>query len=189
AETRARLPAAAMAPAGAPLANEAGLVEREPDEGVGQGHAVIAPGEVVEVPHVEAGVPVARPVALAIQAQDALDLRDGRFATRGLAATPVVQAQDAVALIPSAPAAQAARMNAEDVGALQPGQGPSQHAADHLLDFHGPLHSDRGIEHGWPPFHPWPYRGRLEERTFQLLSGADRSCAPYTGYRHHCRYP
>ena len=83
AEARARLAAAAMAPPGAPLADEAGLVQRELDEGVGQGHAVIAPGKVVEVPHVEAGVPVARPVAFAIQAQDALDLRDGRFAARG----------------------------------------------------------------------------------------------------------
>ena len=80
---------------------------------------MIAPGEVVEVPHVEAGVPVARPVALAIQAQDALDLRDGRFATRGLPAAPIVQAQDAVALIAGAPAAQAACMDAENVGALQ----------------------------------------------------------------------
>jgi hypothetical protein len=68
AEARARLATAPMAPAGAPLADEAGREEREPDEGVGQGHAVIAPGEVVEVPHVEAGVPVARSVALAIQA-------------------------------------------------------------------------------------------------------------------------
>ena len=126
AEARARLAAAAMAPPGAPLADEAGLLERELDEGVGQGHAVIAPGEVVEVPHVEAGVPVARPVALAIQAQDALDLRDGRFAARGLAAAPIVQAQDAVALIPGAPAAQAARVDAENVGALQPRQRPGQ---------------------------------------------------------------
>src|SRR4030095_12353203 len=171
---------AAMAPPGAPLADEAGLAERELDEGVGQGHAVIAPGEVVEVPHVEAGVPVARPIALAIQAQDALDLRDGGFTARGLAAAPIVQAQDAVALIPSAPAAQAARLDAENVGAPQPRQGPGQHATDDLLYFHGPLHSGRGIEHGWPPFHPWPYRGRLEKRTFHLLSGADRSCAPYS---------
>jgi len=87
-EARARLAAAAMAPAGAPLADEAGLVEREPDEGVGQGHAVIAPGEVVEVPHVEAGVPVARPVALAIQAQDALDLRDGALRRDGCPRRP-----------------------------------------------------------------------------------------------------
>src|SRR4030095_11031226 len=35
---------------------------------------------------------------------------------------------------------------------------------------------------GGPPFHPWPYRGRLEERTFHLLSGADRSCAPYSRF-------
>ena len=73
--------------------------------------------------------------------------RDGRFAARGLAAAPIMQAQDAVALIPGAPAAQAARMDAENVGALQPRQGPGQHATDDLLDFHSPLHSDRGIEH------------------------------------------
>ena len=169
-----------MASAGAPLADEAGLAERELDEGVGQGHAVIAPGEVIEVPHVEAGVAVARPVALAIQAQDALNLCERRLAARGLVAAPIVQAQHAVALIAGAPAAQTARMDAKNVGALQPRQGPGQHATNDLLDFHGPLHSGRGIEHGWPPFHPWPYRGRLEERTFHLLSGADRSCAPYS---------
>jgi hypothetical protein len=118
AETRARLAAPPMTAPGAPLADEAGFLERELDEGVGQGHAVIAPGEVVEVPHVEAGVPVARPVALAIQAQDALDLRDGRFAARGLPAAPIIEAQDAVTLIPGAPAAQAARMDAENVGTL-----------------------------------------------------------------------
>jgi hypothetical protein len=33
------------------------LVERELDEGVAEGHAVIAPSQMVEVPHVEAGGP------------------------------------------------------------------------------------------------------------------------------------
>jgi hypothetical protein len=28
---------------------------------------------------------------------------------------------------------------------------------------------------------PWLYPGRPEKRTFHLLSGADRSCAPYNG--------
>ena len=61
AEAGARLAPAPMAAAGAPLADEAGLVQRELDEAVGQGHAVIAPGEVVEVADVEAGVPVGGP--------------------------------------------------------------------------------------------------------------------------------
>ena len=43
AETRARLPAAAMAAAGAPLTHEAGLLERQPDKAVREGHVVIAP--------------------------------------------------------------------------------------------------------------------------------------------------
>jgi hypothetical protein len=43
-----------------------------------------------------------------------------------------------------------------------------------------PPPSGRGIEHGWSPFHPWPHPGRLEKRTFHLLSGVDRSCARYT---------
>jgi hypothetical protein len=95
---------------------------------VGQGHAVIAPGEVVEVPHVEAGGPVAGPVAPAVQAQDALELGNGRFAPRRVTAAPVVQAQAAVLLIAGAPAAQAAGMDAENVGALQPRQRPGQHS-------------------------------------------------------------
>jgi hypothetical protein len=109
---------------------------------------VRAPGEVAEVPHVEAGVPV----ALAVQVQDALDLRHGRFAGRGLAAAPVVEAQDTVALIP-APAAQAARIIPRMSVPCSYVNVPANTRRT-TLNFHGALRSDRGIEHVVAPFDP-----------------------------------
>ena len=52
-----------------------------------------------------------------------------------------------------------------------------------LLCFGGQPDQSR-LSRSWRPstIHPW-LPGRLEERTFHLLSGADRSCAPYTGPR------
>ena len=140
--------------------------ERELDEGVGQGHAVIAPGEVVEVPHVEAGVPVARPVASRYKrrmrwtsATGALRREGCRGARRSRPQTPSrsYRARQRRRLRGWMP-----RMSAP----CNQRQGPGQHATDHLLDFHGPLHGGRGIEHGWPPCPPWLYRGRPKSGHF-----------------------
>jgi hypothetical protein len=43
-----------MAAAGAALGHEPGRLQREFDKRIGQRHRVIAPGELMEVPHVEA---------------------------------------------------------------------------------------------------------------------------------------
>lgn len=75
AETGAGLAAPAMAAARAALAHEAGFLEGELDEAVGEQYVVIAAGEVVEVPHIEAEI------RLTIELQDALD-----FERWGLAA-------------------------------------------------------------------------------------------------------
>ncbi len=53
AEARAGLATPAMAAAGARLADEAGLLERELHERVGERHAVIPLGELEEVAEVE----------------------------------------------------------------------------------------------------------------------------------------
>src|SRR5207244_8265124 len=63
---------------------------------------------------------------------------------------------------------------------LQPRQRPRQGSANDLLSFHGPLHGGLGIEHERPPCCSWLYPSAPAKRTFHLLSGADRSCAPYS---------
>src|SRR5262252_2125233 len=59
---------ASMAAAGAALGHEPRGLQREFDEGVRKGHAVIPSGQLVKVPHIEPGV------RLAIEVQDALHL-------------------------------------------------------------------------------------------------------------------
>jgi hypothetical protein len=73
-ETGARLAAAAMPAARAPLADQAGGLQRLLHEAVRQPHAMVAARHLVEVPDVEARVAVAWAVALPVQAQEALDL-------------------------------------------------------------------------------------------------------------------
>jgi hypothetical protein len=80
-----------MPAAGAALGHQAGGLQGLLDEAVGQLHAVLAPGELMKGPDVEAGVPVAWPIALAVQPQHALDLGEGHGAGRGLSATAIEQ--------------------------------------------------------------------------------------------------
>src|SRR5262245_12018004 len=63
-----RLAPAPSAAAGAALGDEPRGLQREFDEGVRKGHAVIPSGQLVKVPHIEPGV------RLAIEVQDALHL-------------------------------------------------------------------------------------------------------------------
>ena len=74
ADTGAGLAAPAVAAPGAPLGDEAGRLEGELDEGIGERHAVIPPGDVEEVADIEALVP------RAVELQDPLDLRARRRA-------------------------------------------------------------------------------------------------------------
>src|SRR5207253_666466 len=165
---------AAMAPAGAPFADQARLLQGKLNEAVRQPQRVVAAGEAVEVADVPA------PVALAVEAQGVLDLDDGRLARRGQLAA-IIQPEDPVGLIARPPASQAAGVDSQNIGGLQPRQRPRQGSANDLLSFHGPLHGGLGIEHERPPCCSWLYPSAPAKRTFHLLSGADRSCAPYIG--------
>src|SRR5438132_8663515 len=120
AEAGPRLAAAPVAAARPTLADEAGFLEGELDEAVGEGHAVLAAGEAIEVAH----VPSAEP--LAIEAQDALDLGGGRLAPRRPPAAPVIERDGAPGLVARPPAAHAAGINPQNVGRLPPGQGTAQ---------------------------------------------------------------
>lgn len=173
AQAGAGLAAAAVAPPGPALGHEARLLQRQPDEAVGEGHRMISPHQVMEVPDVEPGI------ALPVEPEDALHLCHWRLAARGQLAA-IIEPQDLVGLIPGAPAPQAARMDAQDIGRLQPGEGAAERPQDDLLSFHSPLHGGREPRHR----HLLGYRrlyGRPPvKRTFHVLSGADRSCAPYS---------
>src|SRR5439155_23964314 len=82
-----------------------------------------------------------------------------------------------------APGSQAAGADSQNTGGLQPRQRPRKGSANDLLSFHGPLHGGLGIEHERPPCCSWLYPSAPAKRTFHLLSGADRSRAPYSGSR------
>src|SRR5574342_1004110 len=179
AEAGAGLAPAPVPPARPALADEPGLLQGELDEAVGQGHGVIAAGETVEV----ADVPARE--ALAIETQEALDLGRRRVAARGAQTAAIIERDAPPGLVARSPAPHAARVEAEDVGGLQPRDRPTQGAQDHFLDLHGPLHGGRGKHHGHLLGCPWLYPGPPEKRILHLLSGADRSCAPYTPRARH----
>ena len=93
-------------------------------------------------------------------------------------APPVEQAQDRISLIAGPPASQTARMDAQDVGRLEPGPRAGHCAHDHLLVRHGPLHGGcRNSMNTSLAVHGLP--APPEKRTLHVLS--ERAlCAPYT---------
>jgi hypothetical protein len=141
AEAGARLPPAPVAAARPALAHEAGFLEGELDEAVREGHGVLAPGKAIEVADVPAGK------AVAIEAQEALDLEGRRFPARGAQAAPVIEGDDPAGFVARPPAPHAPGIEAEDIGRLQPADRPTQRPHDDLLDFHGPLQGGRGENH------------------------------------------
>src|SRR3989442_11149254 len=134
---------------------------------------------MVEVPHVEAAVRVA------IQAEHALDLGHWRLAGRGQLAA-IIKTDHLIGLVAGAPAAQAPGVDAEDIGRLQPAEGTTQGAQDDFLSLHRPLHGGGEPEHRHLLGYRCLYGSPPEKRTFHLLSGADRSCAPYSRARCPC---
>ncbi len=134
AETGARLPAAPMPSAQAPLGDQPRPLQQRFDKGIGQRDRMLSPGDLVEVAGIEAQIP------LAVQAQDALDVAHRRPLGRGLRAAAVVQAVIAVPLKTPAHPANAAGAPTEDVGHLQPGQRSAQPADNNFLDSHRSLH-------------------------------------------------
>ena len=117
AQARPRLPPAAMPASCPPLGHKPRGLEGLLDEAVRQLHLMIAPHDVAEMPHVKPGVAVARPVALAVEPQHALQLRHRHRPGR---TTPAVIEQAVVAhlLIAQPEPAHRARTQAQDVGHL-----------------------------------------------------------------------
>jgi hypothetical protein len=97
AEAGAGLAAAAMPAPGPMFGQELGRLQGLLDEGIGQADAVVALDRFVEVVGVEPRV------ALPVQAQNALDLGDGRAPRRGMAPAPIPEPVVAEALVAQPP--------------------------------------------------------------------------------------
>src|SRR5207245_10347273 len=91
AEAGPRFPTPAMAAPGAALGDEAGRLQGELDEGVGEPDRMLAPGDVMEVADIEPGV------AFAVQAQNPLDLDARRLEVRRPLAAALEQADHRIA--------------------------------------------------------------------------------------------
>ena len=166
AEARAGLAPAPMGSPRAPFAHEARLLQRELDEAVGERHAVLPARELVEVPHVEAAI------GLAIEPQDALDLESRRVPARGLPAL-VVEPQRPVGFKPGAPAPQAAGIQAQNVGGLQPRQRSTERPQDDLLQSSWPAPPRPRQRPSAPPWLPMavPRTARKADISLALGSG------------------
>jgi hypothetical protein len=140
-EARPGLAAAAMAAPRPSLADQAGLLQRELHEAIGQVHVVVAPGEAIEVAHVPAAE------ALPVEPQDPLHLGRGGLPPRRTPGALVVQGDGTARLVSRPPAPHAAGMQAENVGRLQPRDRSTQGLHQHFLQLHRPLHRGRGEDH------------------------------------------
>src|SRR5262249_33817248 len=172
APARPRLAAPAVPPPRPAVRQQAGLLQRRLHVGVGQRYPVLAPGDLVEVPRIEADV------LLAIEPQEPLDFGEGRPAWRRPPAAAVEQPEVAITRKAPAPAPHTARRAADDVRRLDPGDLAAHCPQYHLTNRHGPLQGHWRIEHAGPPSRHSDSPG-LAERTDHLLRKADRSCAPY----------
>jgi hypothetical protein len=99
AEARPRLAAPAMPAAGPALGHQAGRLQRLLDERVGQRHAVLSPGGLIEVPDIEPGVAVPGPVPVPVELQKPLHLGHRHRPRRGPTAPVIEQPVVAVLLI------------------------------------------------------------------------------------------
>src|SRR5436309_3879729 len=142
AEAGARLAAPAMPTPGLVLGHQARGLQGLLHERVAEAHAMLAPGELVEMPDVEPQIP------LAIEREQALHLGDRGALGRGGLPPAVQETVIPVMLQPPADAPNRAGAVAQDVGGLHPGQLPVDGPQDHFLYLHGTLHSVARVGHG-----------------------------------------
>ena len=177
AQARPRRPAPPMPAPRAPLAHQPGRLQRLLHERVGHRHAVLTPGDLIEVPHVEPGVPVARSVAVAVEREQPLHLGQRHRPRRGRALPVVVDPREPVLLVAPAQPTHRASADAQHLRHVNPGLPSAERLHEDLVNLHGPLHCSLGVGH--PHLlggHDSPAAGW--ERSDHLLSGADRSCTP-----------
>src|SRR5256712_13158117 len=114
AETGARLAAPPVPAAGLVLGHQARGLQGLRDERIAEAHAMLAPGELVEMPDVEPQIP------LAIEREQALHLGDRGALGRGGLPPAVQETGIPVMLPPPAASSDGAAAGAEDVVGLSP---------------------------------------------------------------------
>ena len=122
--------------------HQPGALQRLFHEGVTEPHAVLATGELMEMPDVETLV------AIAIQREHALKFGHRGPLRRRPPAAAIEQAVITLMLEPPPQPPDAARAAPKDVGRLGPRELAVESAKDHFLDLHGTLHSAARIGHG-----------------------------------------
>src|SRR5438093_373625 len=140
--TGARLAAPPVPAAGLVLGHQARGLQGLLDERIAEAHAMLAPGELVEMPDVEPQIP------LAIEREQALHLGDRGALGRGDLTPAVQEPVIPVMLQPPTDAPDRAGAVAQDVGGLHPGELPVDGPQDHFLYLHGTLHSAARVGHG-----------------------------------------
>src|SRR5437879_13155779 len=134
AETGARLAAPPVPAAGLGRGHQARGLQGLLDERIAEAHAMLAPGELVEMPDVEPQIP------LAIEREQALHLGDRGALGRGGLPPAVQETVIPVMLQPPTDAPDRAGAVAQDVGGLHPGELPVDSPQDHFLYLHGTLY-------------------------------------------------
>src|SRR5262245_16768370 len=145
AEAGPRLPAPAMTTAGLALGDQAGGLQGLLHERVAEAHAVLAPGQLVEVADIEPLVP------LAIEREQALHVGDRGALGRGNLPAPVQETLIAEMLQPPANAPNRPRAVAQNVGGLGPRKLPRNRPEHHFLHLHGLLHRRARVGHALLP--------------------------------------
>ena len=136
--------------------------------GVAEFDLMLLPQLLVKMPHVQIGI------ALAVQSQNLLHLRQWNPLGRRPAAPPVEQPVIAELLVALPPAPHVPIADADDLGCLPPRDLLRHGPQNYFLHFHRPLH--RGLrvrEHAPHVLLPSP----PEKRTSHVLSQPDISCA------------
>ena len=180
----AGLPPPAMAPPRPAFGHQARRLQGLFHKGVSERHPMLRAGPAHEVPDIEASV------VLPIQPEQALHLGHIRPLGRRRLPSAIQQGVTAKPLVHQSQPPNAAGAAPQDVGRLQPRELSTQRSQDDLVHFHGALHGGGAIGHGhllgdqFSPTACW-------KRSFPVLSGAAKSCAPYrtplrplTGFRH-----
>jgi hypothetical protein len=164
-ETGPRLPPSAVASPRSALRHEAGRLPRRLDQRVGKGHGMLAAGELMKVPDIEALV------ALPIEPQDALEFDQGHAPGRRGPAAAIEQTRHPELLKSRTPAPDRPWAQADDIGHLEPRLPAMEGMEQGLVDRHGTLHGSGGIGHrhllGGDSLLPG-----LLERSCHLLSAA-----------------
>src|SRR5262249_53439281 len=152
-------------------------LQRPLDERVGQPAPVVAPILPVEMPDIPARV------LAAVELEDPLHLGHRGALGRRRTPPPIPEAVVTGPFEALPPPPHGARRDPEDARRLNPADRPADRPHDDFPHPHGPLPGQRR-----EPLRPIPHGAGLYaadrlERTPHLLSGADRSCAPYMSSR------